>query len=101
MKVINERVHECLLWWFGHVEKMENDRNAKRVYVGECAGRDSVGRPWKKWIDTVKDYLRERNLEVRQARRMTRVCEEECMGCSQVDEPLTLMRCHSYMKPLG
>ena len=24
----------------------------------------------------------------------------ECMGCSPGDEPLTLMRCHSFMKPL-
>ena len=28
------------------------------------------------------------------------VCEGECTGCSSGDEPLTLMRCHSYMKPL-
>ena len=27
-------------------------------------------------------------------------CERKCMGCSLGDEPLTLMRCHSYMKPL-
>ena len=28
------------------------------------------------------------------------VCEGECMGCSPRDEPLTLTRCHSYIKPL-
>ena len=38
-----------------HVERMENDRIAERVYVGECAGSRSVGRPQKRWIDTVKD----------------------------------------------
>ena len=37
---------------------MENDRFAKRVNVGECAGSLSVGRPWKRWIDTVKECLR-------------------------------------------
>ena len=26
--------------------------------------------------------------------------KEECMGCSAGDEQLTLMKCHSYMKPL-
>ena len=31
----------------GCVERMENDRIAKRVYIGECAGSRSVGRPWK------------------------------------------------------
>ena len=27
-------------------------RLSKRVYVGECDGSRSVGRPWKRWIDT-------------------------------------------------
>ena len=54
----------------GHVERMERDMIAKRVYVGECAGNHSVDRPKKRWIDTAKGYLRKRGLEVRQARRM-------------------------------
>ena len=29
---------------------------AKRVYVGECAGSRSVGRPRKRWIDTMKEF---------------------------------------------
>ena len=49
---------------------MENDRIAKRAYVGECAGSHSVGRARKKWIDTMKDCLKKRGLGVRQARRM-------------------------------
>ena len=24
--------------WYGHVERMENDRIAKKIYVGECIG---------------------------------------------------------------
>ena len=46
------------------------DRIAKRVYVGECAGRHSVGRPWKRWNDTMMECLKKRGLNVRQARRM-------------------------------
>ena len=49
---------------------MENNRIAKMVYVGECDDSRSVGRLWKRWIDTVKDYLKKRGLDVRQARRM-------------------------------
>ena len=49
---------------------MENNRIAKRVYVGECVGCRSVDRPRKRWIDTVKDYLKKRGLDIRQARRM-------------------------------
>ena len=83
-----------MLQWFGHVERMENDRTAKGVYIGECAGSRSVGRPWKRWIDTVKDCSRKGGLDVRQARRMVGVCEGECMGHSP-GEPLTLTRWHS------
>ena len=38
--------------------------------MGECAGNRSVGRSRKSWIDTVKDCLRKRALDVRQASRM-------------------------------
>ena len=41
-----------------------------RVYVGECAGSHSMGRLQKRWIDSVKECLRKRGLNVRQARRM-------------------------------
>ena len=90
-KGVDERIDEGLLQWFGIVERMEDriakrvyvgecagshsvermeDRIAKRVYVGECVGSHSVGRLRKKWIDIVNDCLRQRGLDVRQARRM-------------------------------
>ena len=86
---------------------MENDRFAKSVYVGEYTGSQSVGRLLNRWIDTVKDFLRKAGLDVRQARRMEQdrsewqVCKGECMGCSPGNEPLILMKCHSYISPLG
>ena len=83
------------------MERMERDRIAKRVYVIEYAGSRLEGRWQKRWIDTMKDCLRKRGLDIRQARRMVGVCEWECMGYSQGDEPHTLTRCHSYMKPVG
>ena len=49
---------------------MENERISRRVYVGECSGSRLVGRPRKRWIYTLKDCLKERDLDVRQARRM-------------------------------
>ena len=80
MKGVHKSFDEGVLCWFGHVERMKKGRIAKRVYVGECAGRLSVGRLRKRWIDTVKDYLRKRSSDIRQARRMVWVCEGECMG---------------------
>ena len=49
---LDERIDEGVLRWFDHVEK---ERIAKRLYVGEC-----VGRPWKRWIDTVKMFEKKR-----------------------------------------
>ena len=43
-KGLDERIDEGVLRGFGHVERMERDRIAKRVYVGECVGSRSVGR---------------------------------------------------------
>ena len=55
---------------FRHVERMENDKIAKKVYVGEWVGSRSVDRSQKRWIDTMKDCLKKRSLDIRQARRM-------------------------------
>ena len=74
---------------------MERNRITKRFFVGECAGSHSVGRPLKRWIDTVKDCLRKRDLYVRQTRRMAGVYGGGMHGHSPEDEPLTLTRCHS------
>ena len=85
---------------------MENDMITKRVYLGEYAGSSSVGRLWKRWIDTVKDCWKKRGLDVRQARRMVHdrsvwqgFLRGECMGRCPVDEPLTMTSCYSLMKP--
>ena len=59
-KGVDERTDEGVLRWLGHVERMEDNRIDKRVYVGECAGSRSVGRPRKRWTDTVKDCLRKK-----------------------------------------
>ena len=57
-KRVDEMIDEGVLQWFGHMERIENDRIAKRVYVGECASSRSVGRLRKRWNDTPRDYLR-------------------------------------------
>ena len=40
---VAKRVDESVLRWFGRIERMENDKIAKRGYVGECVGNRLVG----------------------------------------------------------
>ena len=88
---MNKRIDEGGLRWFGHLERMENGRIAKRVYIGECTGSHSVGRPQKRWIDTMKDSFKKKVwMSGKQGK---------WMGHSQGDESLTLMRCHSCGLP--
>ena len=62
-----------------------------------CAGSPSVDRLQKRLIDTVKDCLKKRGLDVRQPRRcMIGMCGG---GFVRGNEPLSLTRCHSFMKP--
>ena len=50
-KRVNERIEEDVLHWFSHVERVENDRTAKRLYVEEFAGSSSGGQPRKEEVD--------------------------------------------------
>ena len=52
------------------MRKIQNYRTNKRVSVGECAGNRSRDRLQKRWIDIVKDCLKKKGLDVRQARRI-------------------------------
>ena len=65
MKGVDKKVDEGVLEWFDNVKRMEKDRIAKRVNVGESAGSRLVGRPRKRWIDTMEDYLKKRSFDVR------------------------------------
>ncbi len=46
--------------WFGHVEREEEGKMTKRVYVHEIEGENVRGRPPVKWRDRVQEYVRER-----------------------------------------
>ena len=59
-KGADERIDAGVPRWFDHVERMEINRIAKRFYVGECAGSRTVGKPQKRWTDTIKDFKKKR-----------------------------------------
>ena len=37
-KRMNEKIDGSLLRWFGHIERMGNNRIAERIYLDECIG---------------------------------------------------------------
>ena len=47
-KGVNQKIDEGILRWFGYVKRIENDRIAKKVYVGKCAGSHSMGMPMRR-----------------------------------------------------
>ena len=65
---MNERIDEGVLQWLGHVERKDNGRIAKRVYVGGSVQvvTQKVGHA----RDGIKDCLKIRGLGVSQAGKM-------------------------------
>ncbi len=68
-----EEVKRQTFKWFDHMERMEEGKMTRRVYMSEIEGGNVRGRHPVKWRDRVQEYVRERgegslrNLE--QARR--------------------------------
>ena len=52
--------------WLGHLERMEEDRMAKKIFTQELEGTRRRGRPRKRWKEEV-----ERDLQVLGVRRWT------------------------------
>ena len=69
-KGVDERIDETIFLWFHHIKRMENDRIAKRVYVGDYVGNGLVGRTRKRWTDSVNGCSKKRVLNFGQARRI-------------------------------
>ena len=65
---LSGRVDQSVLRWFGHVERMEENRMVKRVMEAEVGGRRPRGRPKFGWMDGVRKACRSRSITVEQAR---------------------------------
>ena len=63
------RGDQRVLRWFGHVERMDDYRMAKRVLMAEVSGGRVRGRPRLGWMDGVKVALGSRGMTVEAARQ--------------------------------
>ena len=61
-----ERIERNVLKWFGHVERMGEERLVKRVYQGNVKGNRGRWRPHRRWRNEVKDLLLGRGLSERE-----------------------------------
>ena len=55
-----------VLRWFGHVERMDNERMLKKVMNAKVDGRSARGRPRFGWMDGIKRALNDRRMDVRE-----------------------------------
>ena len=58
--------------WFGHVERMDDYRMARRVLMAEVSGGRVRGRPRLGWMDGVKVAFGNRGMMVDAARQCTK-----------------------------
>ena len=66
------RVDMNVLRWFGHVERMDNERLLKKVMNAKVNGKSAKGRPRFGWMDRVKRALNDREMDVREASERAR-----------------------------
>ena len=58
--------------WFGHMERMGEERLVKRLYRADVKGNRGRGRPQRRWWDEVKDFLLGRGLSEREGMMLPR-----------------------------
>ncbi len=68
VKVLAERAEQGVLQWFGHVERMEEERLVKKITRSNVRGVRPRGRPRMRWMDSVKRALGARGMSVEQGR---------------------------------
>ena len=62
------KLRKTRLKWFGHVERMGDLRQVKRITNATIEGRRPVGRPRMRWRDVLARYLDGDGLSVEEAR---------------------------------
>ena len=57
MRDLAGRAENCVLMWFGHVERMDGERMARRIYDSGIEGGRGRGRPNRGWMDGLVSVL--------------------------------------------
>ena len=62
MGEISKEVQESRLKWYGHVLRREDEYVGKRVMAMEVPGKRRKGRSKRRWLDSIRNDLSEREL---------------------------------------
>ena len=73
-----------ILGWFGHVERMDNERLLKKATNAKVDGRSVSGRLRFGWMDGVKRALNDRRMDMREASERARDRNEWGMIVTQL-----------------
>lgn len=68
---IMDKIRKRRLTWYGHVNRMEDLRLPKKALYTYKDGKKGRGRPRKKWVDNIKEDLKEKQLTIVEGRKLT------------------------------
>ena len=89
---VSQRIDQGVLRWFRHVERMGNERMAKRVYESNVRGVTRRERPRKCWMDGVKEVLARKGLNIQEAKVSVQDKNEWRSICRGCDMPLVSLQ---------
>lgn len=72
MKPVTEFIEQRQLSWWGHIQRMSDDRPVKQVYEARIQTKRRRGRPKQTWNKVVGDILQKRGKTWKEAVAMTR-----------------------------
>ena len=85
---VMRRIEAARLRWWGHLERMQENRIAKRRWNWTPNGRRPRGRPRKKWKESVQDTLKRWEMPTMEEVQRRRVWEDRD-GWKRLLSPLT------------
>ena len=69
---ISKKVQESRLKWYGHVLRRDDEYVGNRLMTMEVQGKIRRGRPKRRWLDSIRNDLSERELSREEAQDRTK-----------------------------
>ena len=80
---VKVKIKRSMLRWFGHIERMNDERLTKKVYVARIDGCRGRGRPRKVWMDQISEIANEWDIQSHDKRR---ACMKKIMTLNEMKE---------------